>query len=57
MTQVPPEDRTGPQSLDEIGLGTLYALRNAAVAHGQALAADQFAAEIQRREKGAGKRR
>lgn len=57
MSEVPPDERTAPRSFDDMGIGTLYALRNAAIAHGQNRFADQVDAEIQKREKGAGKRR
>lgn len=57
MREVPPDQRIGPQSEDEITLPTLYALRNAAIATGQDKAAAHFEAVIQKREKGTGKRR
>lgn len=57
MNEVPHDERTAPQSFDDMELGTLYGLRNAAIAHGQDRYADQVDAEIRKREKGAGKRR
>lgn len=50
MREVPPEERTAPQSFDDMAVGTLYALRNAAIAHGQDKYADEVQAVIDKRE-------
>jgi len=57
MREVPPDERTGPRSEGELTLPTLYALRNAAIAHGQDKTVLHLDALISQREKGAGKRR
>lgn len=51
MREVPPDQRTAPASIEEIAEGTLQALRDAAIGHGQTAAADSFDKELQRREK------
>lgn len=51
MTEVPPSQRTGPKTVEDISDATLEALRCAAVAHGQDKVVAGLDQEEQRRSR------